>query len=84
MTWPNLMDSNSALCAKMVRPGMAVRKCPPLLDFAVALGCCTHDDVSSRIGYPRTEEYPQVASSACLPRSSRRRLWIVLSVSRMT
>lgn len=52
MTWPNLMDSNSALCAKMVRPGMAVRKCPPLLDFAVALGCCTHDDVSSRIGYP--------------------------------
>lgn len=52
MTWPNLMGSNSALCAKIVRPSVAVRKCLPLLGFAVALGCCTHDDVSSRIGCP--------------------------------
>ena len=64
MTWPNPMGSNSALCVKMVRPGMAVRKCPPLLDFAVALGYCTHDDVSSRIGCPGSQSAPLVA---CIP-----------------
>ena len=55
MTWPNLMGSNSALCS------MAVRKCPPLLDFAVAVGCRTHDDVSSRIGCPGSQSAPLVA-----------------------
>lgn len=36
MTWPNMTGSNSALCVKMMKLGMAVRKCPPLLDFATA------------------------------------------------